>query len=96
MNLKGISYYLGIFCYPITCLAILNILYSSYFDYFLNTDSYIFTMIASFSLGSFFYFLGKNSDKNVNFIELIVFILNYFIISRMLKVNDVGLPNLLL
>ena len=88
MNLKGISYYLGIFCYPITCLAILNILYSSYFDYFLNTDSYIFTMIASFSLGSFFYFLGKNSDKNVNFYEQIsIIILNYFIISIL-----IGLP----
>ena len=60
MNLKGISYYLGVFCFPITFLSFLNILYSSYFDYFLNIESYTITLFISFAFGLTFYLLGKN------------------------------------
>ena len=85
MNIKSISFYLGIFCFPITFLSFLNILYSSYFDYFLNIDSYVFTMAASFFLGLFFFLFGKNSNKNINFYEQItIVIINYFLISILL------------
>jgi len=87
MNLKGISYYLSIFCFPITFLSFLNILYSSYFDYFLNTDSYIYTLIASLLFGSLFYFFGKHANKNVDFFEqIIIIILNYFFISILIGI----------
>ena len=36
MNLKGISYYLGLACWPISILSFINILYSSYFDHYLK------------------------------------------------------------
>jgi len=82
MNLKGISYYLGLFCFPISILAFINILYSSYFDYFLSINSYVTTLIVSFTIGSSLLFFGKKSEKRINFIEqLLLIILVYLIIS---------------
>ena len=82
MNFKGISYYLGLFCFPISVLAFINILYSSYFDYFLNINSYIITLIVSFVVGSGFLFFGNKSEKRINFIEqLLLIILVYLVIA---------------
>ncbi len=82
MNFRGISYYLGLFCLPVSILAFINILYSSYFDYFLSINSYITVLIFSLISGLIFLSLGKNSEKKINFIEqLILIILVYFYIS---------------
>ena len=82
MNLKGISYYSGLSCFPISILAFINILYSSYFDYFLSINSYVATLIVSFAIGSSLLFFGKKSEKRINFIEqLLLIILVYLIIS---------------
>ena len=82
MNFKGISYYLSFFCFPISILAFINILYSSYFDYFLSINSYLITLIISFVIGLCFLFIGKKSEKRINFIEqLLLIILVYLIIS---------------
>ena len=79
MNLKNISYYLGLFCFPISILAFVNILYSSYFDYFLSFDSYLITLFTSLLLGLFFFFFGKNSSRKITFIDqLILIVLVYF------------------
>ena len=82
MNFKRISYYLGLFCFPISILAFINILYSSYFDYFLSINSYVTTLILSLTIGSCLLFFGKRSEKRINFIEqLLLIILVYFLIS---------------
>ncbi len=82
MNFKAISYYLGLFCLPVSILAFINILYSSYFDYFLSINSYIAVMLASFLMGLSFIIYGKKSTKKINFIEqLFLIILVYLIIS---------------
>ena len=82
MNLKGISYYLGLSCFPISILAFINILYSSYFDYFLSINSYVATLIVSFTIGLSLLFFGKKSEKRINFIEqLLLIILVYLMIS---------------
>ncbi|MFL2889352.1 MAG: potassium transporter TrkG [Pelagibacteraceae bacterium] len=87
MNLRAISYYIGLFCFPLSFLAFLNILYSSYFDYFLNTDSYSITLIASLLLGFVFYSFGKEYDKKINFHEqLILIILIYIITSSFIAI----------
>ena len=87
MNLKGISYYLGLFCFPISMLAFINILYSSYFDYFLSIESYFYTLIISLAVGAGLIFLGKNSEKRINFIEqLILIILVYLLISLIISI----------
>jgi len=87
MNYKAVSYYLGLFCFPISLLAFINILYSSYFDYFLSINSYVTTLIASLLVGSIFLFLGKGSKKKINFIEqLLLIIFIYFIVSLLIAI----------
>ncbi len=82
MNIKTISYYLGLFCFPISFLAFINILYSSYFDYFLSINSYLITLIISLLTGSALLFIGKKTEKKINFIEqLFLIILVYITIS---------------
>jgi trk system potassium uptake protein TrkH len=87
MNLKGISHYLGLSCYPIAFLSFFNILYSSYLDHYLNFDSYIITLAVSLAFAFFFYFFSKNSDKNIKFYEqLILICLVYFFISLLISI----------
>ncbi len=82
MNFKRISYYLGLYCFPISVLAFINILYSSYFDYFLSINSYVITLFISLTIGLVLIFFGKKSEKKINFIEqLLLIILVYLLIS---------------
>ncbi len=86
MNFKSISFFLSFFCFPISLLAFINILYSSYFDYFLSIEAYFITLITSLVLGLSLYFFGKNSKKNINFIDqLILIILVYFLIGILIS-----------
>ena len=87
MNFKGISYYLGLFCLPISFLAFINILYSSYFDFFLSINSYITTLIISLTIGLTFFLIGRNSLKKINFIEqLILIFLIYTLVSALISI----------
>ena len=87
MNLKAISHYLGLFCFPISILAFINILYSSYFDYFLSIDSYLITLILSLIVGASLLFFSKNYEKRIIFIDqLILIILVYFLISLFISI----------
>ena len=64
MNLKGISYYLSLSCYPVAFLSFFNLLYSSYFYYF-----------------------GKNSEKNIKFYDqLILIFVIYLFVSLLLSI----------
>ena len=86
MNFKGISYYLGLFCFPLSILAFINILYSSYFDYFLSINSYVITLFVSLIAGFFLLFLSKDCTKKINFIEqLILIVFVYIIISFLIS-----------
>ena len=75
MNFKRISYYISLLCFPISFLAFINILYASYFDYFLSVNTYLTTFMVSFVVGLCLFIFGKNSKKNINFIEQLVFII---------------------
>ena len=87
MNIKSISYFLGLFCFPISFLAFVNILYSSYFDYFLSIDSYFTTLLISLIIGSALLYLGKNSKKKINYIEqLVLIILVYFLTAFLISI----------
>ena len=84
MNFKGISYYLGLFCFPVSFLAFLNILYSSYFDYFLNLDSYTVTLFVSMIFGAGFFLIGKNALKKIYFHEQLFLIILIYLVSSLL------------
>ena len=84
MNLKSISFYLSLFCFPISILAFINILYASYFDYFLSIDTYFVTLLSSLIVGLSLMYYGKNSKKNINFIEQLIVIIATYIITSIL------------
>ena len=84
MNFRGISYYLGLSCFPVTFLSFFNILYSSYFDHYLNLEAYFLTLVISFSFGLGFYFLSKNSEKNIKFYEKLILILTIYLFISLL------------
>ena len=84
MNFKSICYYLSFFCFPISILAFINILYSSYFDYFLSIESYFITLFISISIGIILFYIGKKSEKKINFIEQLILIILVYLISGFL------------
>ena len=84
MNYKRISFYLSLFCFPISLLSFVNILYASYFDYFLSIDTYFITLIASLLIGLSFFYYGKKSSKNINFIEQILLVISVYILTSIL------------
>ncbi len=87
MNFKNISFYLGLFCFPITILSFINILYASYFDYFLSIESYFITLIVSLTLGLVLFFIGKRADRKINFFEqLILIIFVYLLIGFIISI----------
>ena len=87
MNFKGISFYLSLFCFPVSFLSFINVLYASYFDYFLSVETYFITLGISLFLGLSFLFYGKKGLKNINFIEqLILIICVYVLISILISI----------
>ena len=69
MNLRGISFYLSLFCFPISFLAFINILYASYFDYFLSIDTYFTTLLVSLIIGFVFFIMEKIQKKILIFLS---------------------------
>ena len=84
MNFKSLSYFLSLFCFPVSFLSFINILYSSYFDYFLSLDSYFTTLLISFILGVILLYYGKNSQKKIDFIEQIFLIIAVYLLTALL------------
>ena len=87
MNFKSISFYLSLFCFPISFLAFINILYASYFDYFLSINTYFATLIISFLVGLGLFFYGKKSKKNLSFIDQLILIIGtYCLVSILIAI----------
>ena len=84
MNFKGISFYLSLFCFPVSCLSLINIFYASYFDYFLSINSYFTTLAISLLFGLIFFYYGRKSPKNINFIEQLILIIFAYILTSVL------------
>ena len=84
MNFRSISYFLGLFCFPISLLAFINILYSSYFDYFLSIDTYFSTLFLSLFFGGSFLYYGKNYRRKINFIEQLFLIILVYLVAAFL------------
>ena len=64
MNYKSILFFLGLFLFPLSGLSFINILYSTYFDYFLSIESYTLTFFLTLLAGSALCFYFKNTEKN--------------------------------
>ena len=87
MNSKGIIFYLGLLCFPISFLAFINILYSLYFDHFINVNSYTLTLLTSSLIGFLFYFFwSKVPEKIKLFDQVVLLIVSYFVTSFLISI----------
>ncbi len=84
MNYKSISFYLSLFCFPISFLAFINILYASYFEYFLSIDTYFTTLVLSLVVGLALFYYGKKSKRNINFVEQLILVIFTYILTSLL------------
>ena len=84
MNFKGIIFFIGIYSLIVGFFSILNILYSIYFNFILDLNSYLFTFIISVSIGSIFCIVGKKHSKNISLSDQIILILLSFVFIPLL------------
>ena len=100
MNYKGILFFLGVYSLLVSVFSVLNILYSIYFDFIIDLNSYLLTFIISSVIGFLFYYVGRNRSKDIALIEQIIFILLSFILIPCLisipyiySIYNIGLLN---
>ena len=87
MNYKSVLFFLGINSLFVSFFSILNILYSIYFDFVLDLNSYLITLIISLIIGSSFWYVGRNSSKNITLVDQITFIvLSFFLIPLLFSI----------
>ena len=84
MNYKGILFFLGIYSLFVSFFSILNILYSIYFNFILDLNSYIISLVVSLIVGLSFCFIGRGHNKNISLSDQIVLIILSFIFIPLL------------
>jgi len=72
--------YIGIFSAIISILSFFNIIYSNYFNLYLNIDCYVYSLIVSFLFGLIFLFKKKEEVKVTIYEKIITVILGYLIL----------------
>tara|TARA_Y100000590_G_scaffold127688_1_gene145982 strand:+ start:18482 stop:19903 length:1422 start_codon:yes stop_codon:yes gene_type:complete len=93
MNYKSILFFLGIYSLIISFLSVLNILYSIYFDNVSTLNYYFITLLISFFIGIFFYFLGRSHSKNISLPDQILFIfLGFFLLPILISIPYFSSP----
>ena len=100
MNYKSILFFIGIYSLLVSLFSILNILYSIYFDFIIDLNSYLITFFISLIAGFSFYYVGRNHSKDITLTDQIIvvvlsFILIPFLISipYVFSIYDIGLLN---
>ena len=100
MNYKSILFFLGIYSLLVSLFSVLNILYSIYFDFIIDLNSYLITFFISLIVGSLFYYVGRNYGKDITLTDQIIFVVLSFIlipclisIPYVLSIYDIGLLN---
>ena len=79
--------YLCVFSFAISILSFFNIIYSNYFNLYLNIDSYIYSLIISFLFGLTFLIKKKNQEYRVSIYEKIITVfLGYVILPFFISI----------
>ena len=82
MKIKPCLYFLGLSCFPISIISLINVFYSFYFDHLENINSYLSVMFLSLFLGLILFGVGKKERDIINIYEqLFLIFLVYFLIS---------------
>ena len=79
--------YLSVFCGIISILSFFNILYSYYFNLYLNLNTYIYTFFISIFLGILFYFANSNNNnKSTIYEKILTILLGYFLLPLIISI----------
>ena len=78
--------YIGLFSLIITVLSFFNIIYSYYFNLYLNQNSYIYSLILSLILGLIFLIKKKDNYKITIYHKILTVISGYFILPLIISI----------
>ena len=78
--------YLGTFFIIISFLSFFNIIYSYYFNLYLNIDTYIFTLFISLIIGAILLFKKKIDKKITIYEKIIIVIIGYIILPIIISI----------
>ena len=78
--------YLSFFSIIISVLSFFNIIYSYYFNLYLNLNCYIYSLLISLFLGFSFVFIKKDNSKVSIYQKISIVILGYFIFPLIISI----------
>ncbi len=78
--------YLSFFFLLISAFSFLNIIYSYYFNLYLNLNTYYFSLVISGLISFFFYKIDKSEKKPSIFEKILTVLLGYFIMPLVLSI----------
>ena len=78
--------YLGTFFIIISFLSFFNIIYSYYFNLYLNIDTYIFTLFISLIIGAILLFKKKIDKKITIYEKIIIVIIGYILLPIIISI----------
>ena len=82
LQIKYLSFFFGI----TSVLSFFNIIYSYYFNLYLNLDTYYYTLITSILIFSIFYKFGNENKKSNIFKKILTIFLGYLLIPLILSI----------
>ena len=78
--------YLGIFFILISFLSFFNIIYSYYFNLYLNIDTYIFTLFISLIIGAILLFKKKIDKKITIYEKILIVVVGYILLPIIISI----------
>ena len=82
LQIKYLSFFFGI----TSVLSFFNIIYSYYFNLYLNLDTYYYTFITSILFFLIFYKFGNENKKSNIFKKILTIFLGYLLIPLILSI----------
>ena len=79
-------FFIGMFSLLISLMSFFNIIYSYYFNLYLNLDSYIYSLFISFFFGILFVFKTKDEFKISIYQKIITVILGYLFLPILISI----------
>jgi trk system potassium uptake protein TrkH len=83
---KFILNYLGVFFILLSVLSFFNIIYSYYFNLYLNIDAYFYTFLISIIIGASSFIRNKIEIKNTIYSKIIAVIIGYFLLPLIISI----------
>jgi trk system potassium uptake protein len=78
--------YLSPFCGIISILSFFNIIYSYYFNLYLNLNTYVYTLLISLIFALFFFFINNDKKKITIYEKISTILLGYFLLPLIISI----------